>query len=188
MTGSSKRQLPTGSVAPDFSLLEPLTGRQVGLADIRGRTGTLVAFLSNHCPYVIHLHAELGRLGVDFKKLGIGMVGICANDVTQYPADGPRHMAALARTVFTTFPYLYDESQDVPRKYCAVCTPDFFLFDKDLILVYRGRLDASRPGSGLPVTGHEMRAAAALMIEGQAVPPGHPSMGCSMKWKLSHGS
>jgi peroxiredoxin len=180
---SSTQELLLGSSAPDFNLPEPLAGRALSLREVRGKAGTLVVFVCNHCPYVIHVQAELRRLGADLKERGIGMVGISSNDVATYPQDGPTHMAALAKDKFNSFPYLYDETQDVARRYKAVCTPDIYLFDKNLALVYHGRLDASRPGSGLPVTGDELRAAVDAMCKGEQVPEGKRSIGCSIKWK-----
>lgn len=180
----STKDMPVGTEAPEFALLEPVTGRVRSLSDLRGESGTLVVFISNHCPFVVHIREELGRLGTDLAAKGVTMIGIGSNDVGQFPEDGPDAMAALARTTFKSFSYLYDESQETAKAYKAVCTPDFYLLDKDLKLFYRGRLDASRPGNREPVTGSDMRAAVDAMLSG-ADPSSSPmpSMGCSIKWK-----
>lgn len=129
--------LPLGTVAPAFSLLEPLTGNKVSLEDVKGEKGTLVVFMCNHCPFVVMLQDQLKSLGEDFPKMGIGMVGISSNDVTDHPSDGVGPMKEFASTKFSTFTYLFDETQDVAKAYRAACTPDIYMFDKDLKLVYR---------------------------------------------------
>ena len=137
MVVTPSTMLPLGTGAPDFSLLEPLTGNTVSLQDVKKENGLLVVFMCNHCPFVVLLQDQLRALGEDFKKLSVGMVGISSNDVKAYPQDGKEPMAELARSKFSTFPYLLDETQDVAKAYRAACTPDLFLFDKDLKLVYR---------------------------------------------------
>ncbi|CAN8067701.1 unnamed protein product [Agarophyton chilense] len=176
--------LPLGTTAQDFTLLEPLTGKKLSLADVKGENGVLIVFICNHCPFVVHLQDELTALGRDFRAKGVGMVGISSNDIHSYPADGPEEIAKFASKKFTTFPYLFDESQETAKAYRAACTPDIFLFDKNLNLVYRGQIDDSRPGNGKPVTGKAIRDAVDLMVEGNPIPEETmmPSIGCSIKW------
>lgn len=176
--------LPLGTTAPDFQLPEPLSGVSRSLAEIRGARGTLVMFICNHCPYVKHVNDELVRLARDVLSRGIGMVAISANDAENYPADAPPRMAEAAAALGYPFPYLYDETQTTARAYDAACTPDFFLFDAALRLVYRGRLDDSTPGNGRPLSGADLRAAIDALLAGQ--PPlsaQTPSMGCNIKWR-----
>jgi len=175
--------LALGTTAPDFSLPDP-TGRPHALADFADATALLVIFLCNHCPYVKHVAKELGNLHRDYRSKGLAVVGINANDVTSHPADSPAKMADEATAQGYEFPYLYDESQAVAQAYRAACTPDFFLFDRDRELVYRGQLDASRPGIGVPVTGADLRAAIDATLAGAALPGDqHASLGCNIKWK-----
>lgn len=178
-------QIPLGFKAPDFSLPDPLTGQHVHYADVRGERGTVVMFICNHCPYVIHVREELVRLANDYRSKGIGFVAISANDVENYPDDSPEKMAALARELHFPFPYLYDESQEVAKAYDAACTPDFSVFDANDRAVYRGELDRSRPGNDVPVTGESMREALDLIVDGKTPPVEgqRPSMGCNIKWK-----
>jgi thiol-disulfide isomerase/thioredoxin len=178
-------QIPLGFKSPAFKLPEPLTGAQISYADVRGERGTVVMFICNHCPYVIHVREELVKLANDYKAKGIGFVAISANDVEKYPDDAPEKMAALARDMNFPFPYLYDESQEVAKAYDAACTPDFSVFDADDVAVYRGELDGSRPGNDVPVTGGSMREALDLIVAGERPPAEgqRPSMGCNIKWK-----
>lgn len=186
LLSSNTVDFPLGSLAPPISLPEPLSGETVSLASAAGANGTLVAVLSVHCPYVIHLHASLGALILDLAALGVNTVGISPNDVSRYPADAPRHMAALASGPLKGLRFLYDETQDVARALAAKCTPDFYLFDKEMKLAYRGRLDASSPGNGLQSDAKEMREAVKVMLGGGKVDAEdiNPSMGCSIKWKV----
>lgn len=175
--------LALGTKAPDFSLRDTVTGDVVSLSDFDDQTGVLVMFICNHCPYVKHVRSELARIGRDYADSGIGIVAISANDPKLSPADSPEAMKEEAETHGYVFPYLFDETQEVAAAYTAVCTPDFFLFDSDRELVYRGRLDDSRPDSGVPVTGRELRAAMDAVLSGDPVPADqHPSMGCGIKW------
>jgi peroxiredoxin len=175
--------LPLGTPAPAFSLPEPLTGRTVSLADYAGRA-LLVMFICNHCPYVQHIRAGLAQLGRDYEGSRLGIVAVSANDPAAYPDDAPEELARAARAHGYHFPYLYDESQQAARSYTAACTPDFFLFDAAHRLVYRGRFDASRPGSDIPVTGAELRRAVDAVLAGEPVPSEQlPSLGCSIKWR-----
>lgn len=183
MAKTASNMLPLATTAPDFRLPEPLTGKDRALADVRGTRGTLVMFICNHCPYVKHVNAELVRLAHDVQARGIGVVAISSNDARSYPDDAPPRMAETARALGYPFPYLYDETQAVARAYEAACTPDFFLFDAALSLVYRGRLDDSTPGNGRASTGADLRAAIEALLAGQ--PPRSeqlPSLGCNIKW------
>jgi peroxiredoxin len=178
---------PLGSKAPDFSLLEPLTGETVSLSDFAGKDALLVMFICNHCPYVQHLRHGLAELSHDYEDGQLGMVGISANDVTTHPSDGPAEIAAEAQEVGYRFPYLYDESQEVAKAYGAVCTPDFFLYDKERKLVYRGRFDETRPNMPGQVNGADLRAAIEAVLAGEPVSGEQlPSMGCSIKWKAGN--
>jgi peroxiredoxin len=176
--------LELGTEAPDFRLPDAVSGRVVSRDDFRDAPALLVMFISNHCPYVKHLQHELARLGRDYDERGVGIVAIGANDVERYPQDGPEAMKQEAETIGYPFPYLFDESQEVAHAYRAACTPDFFLFDGERRLVYRGQLDASRPGNDVAVTGNDLRAALDLVLAGEPVPEEQtPSIGCGIKWK-----
>ncbi len=179
----STRILPLGSRSPEFSLPD-VHGESQTLEDVRGPKGMIVAFLCNHCPFVLHLAEELGVFAATCEAKGIGFVGINANDVSRYPADSPDKMLAMAAAHGWTFPYLYDESQAVAHAYHAACTPDFYVFDADLSLTYCGQFDDSRPKNGKPVTGDDLRCAVNAVLKSE--PPlvkQRPSTGCSIKWK-----
>lgn len=186
MAKTLSTMLPLGTTAPDFSLPDTVTGKTVALRDFAGAPALLVIFLCNHCPYVKHLRAALAALAREYQARGVAIVGISANDVASYPEDSPGKMAEEARAAGYTFPYLYDETQAVAKAYRAACTPDFFLFDAQRRLVYRGQFDDSRPRgeSAAPVTGRDLRAALDAVLAGQPVPPDQkPSLGCNIKWK-----
>jgi peroxiredoxin len=170
-------------VAPDF-LLPDVDGRTVSRDDFADAPGLLVVFMCNHCPYVIHIADQLARFAAEYQQRGLAIVGVNANDVSTHPADSPEQMVAEVEKRGYTFPYLYDETQEVAQAYRAACTPDFFLFDRDGKLVYRGQFDSSRPESGIPVTGGDLRAACDAVLAG-AKPSADqkPSMGCNIKWK-----
>jgi peroxiredoxin len=175
--------LPLGTEAPHFSLTDTVSGKTVSPSDYSDKKGLLVMFICNHCPYVKHVRAELARIGRDYADSDIGIVAICANDPEISPGDSPELMREEAETHGYLFPYLFDESQEVAAAYTAMCTPDFFLFDSDRKLVYRGRMDESRPDSDVPVTGRELRAALDAVLADEAVSDEqYPSMGCSIKW------
>ncbi|TDU26683.1 peroxiredoxin [Panacagrimonas perspica] len=183
MSLTPSTMLPLGTVAPDFGLPDVVSGSTLALADVRGRTGTLVMFICNHCPYVLHVNAELVRVAQAAQSRGVGVVAISSNDVRAYPADAPERMTEVAREQGYPFPYLYDATQSVARAYDAACTPDFFLFDAESKLVYRGRLDDSTPGNGRPLTGADLRAALDALRAGAApLDDQKPSMGCNIKW------
>ena len=181
---TTSTMLALGTEAPDFSLPDTVSGEIVSLADYSDKKGLLVMFICNHCPYVKHVRQELARLGNDYSNSGLGIVAISSNDIDAYPADSPEAMKTEAETFGYSFPYLYDETQMVAAAYTAMCTPDFFLFGAENKLAYRGRLDESRPDSGIPVTGNELRAAIDAVLAGDLVSDQQlPSMGCSIKWK-----
>lgn len=172
-----------GTPAPDFSLPDVTSGRRVSLRDFPRAQPLLVMFICRHCPYVVHVQHELGRLDRDYAGRA-GLVAISANDASAYPDDSPASLRQMAAEQGFTFPFLYDESQTTARAYGAACTPDFFLFDSSRRLAYRGQLDDSRPGNGRPVTGRALRAALDALLAGQPVASvQHPSLGCSIKWK-----
>jgi len=175
--------LALGTQAPDFSLPDVVSGRTISLSDCADKPGLLVMFICNHCPYVKHVRHEIASIGKDYADTGIGIVAISANDPDISPGDSPELMKEEAETQGYVFPYLFDESQAVAAAYTAMCTPDFFLFGSDRNLVYRGRMDESRPDSGVPVTGAELRAAMDAVLAGESVSQDQfPSMGCSIKW------
>jgi peroxiredoxin len=175
--------LPLGTPAPGFSLPDP-DGKIVSLEDFEGASALLVVFMCNHCPFVQHVAGELASLGRDLAARGGAMVGINSNDIAAYPDDGPEPMAKEAARHGWAFPYLIDETQEVAKAYHAACTPDAYLFDGDGRLVYRGQLDDSRPGNGVPVTGRDMRAAIDAVLAGRpAAADQRPSMGCNIKWR-----
>jgi peroxiredoxin len=175
--------LPLGTRAPDFSLPN-VDGGTVSLADFRGKPALLVVFMCNHCPYVKHVAEGLAQLARDYQAKGAGVVGINANFAGTHPADSPEQMVREAEDRGYTFPYLYDETQAVAKAYRAACTPDFYVFDKDQKLVYRGQMDDSRPGSEKPVTGRDLRAALDAVLAGKPVAADQKaSIGCNIKWK-----
>ena len=178
--------LPLGTKAPAFTLPD-VAGRQISLSDFPDALAVVVVFMCNHCPYVRHLRNGLAQLARDYLPRGVGMVGISSNDVSKYPADSPAKMAEEAKSAGYLFPYLYDETQAVAKAYHAACTPDFFVFDQDKVLVYRGQFDDSRPGNGVPVTGKDLRAALDAVLVGKPVDPNQkPSIGCNIKWKAGN--
>ena len=176
--------IPLGFDAPDFELPDTQSGKKVKLADLRSDRGTLIMFICNHCPYVKHVNEQLVSLANDYIPRGIAVIAISSNDAKNYPEDGPEKMKEYATRLGYPFPYLYDETQQTARAYDAACTPDFYLFDGDLKCVYRGQLDASRPGNRLPVTGKDMRLALDALLEGKEISQVQiPSIGCNIKWK-----
>lgn len=177
--------LPLGTAAPDFELPDVVSGRTVRLRDFADKKAVLVMFICRHCPYVKHVQNELSKLGRDYKDRSLGVVAISSNDAGAYPDDSPENLKRMAEELNFSFPYCYDESQDVARAYAAACTPDFFLFDKNRHLVYRGQLDESRPRNSLPVTGKDLRSAIDAALSGGTVDPNQkPGIGCNIKWRL----
>ncbi len=180
----STMELELGASAPDFSLPNVVTGKTVKVDDYRGQKGLLVMFICTHCPYVKHIEKGLAALGMDYDGEAVSIVAISSNDAVHYPDDSPAGLRKQAEMMGFRFPYLYDESQAVAKAYHAACTPDFFLFDGDLKLVYRGEFDRSRPGNNVPVTGEELRAAMDALLEGKKPSTDQrPSIGCNIKWK-----
>jgi len=184
MALTPSNMLDLGIKAPAFSLRNVVTDEQTSFDDIRGEKGTVVMFICNHCPYVIHVFDQLVSISNSYKEQGFGFVGISSNDVENYPLDSPEKMAELSQELGFSFPYLYDESQEVAKAYDAACTPDFYIFNSHDVLVYRGRLDDSRPGNENPLTGQDLREALDAVKLGTAVTEKqYPSMGCNIKWK-----
>jgi peroxiredoxin len=176
--------MPLGTEAPDFSLADVVSGRTVTLRDFDDRNALLVMFICRHCPYVAHVRPALAALARDHIDSGLGIVAISANDPDAYPEDSPSGLAAEAVEAGYTFPYLFDETQEVAKAYTAACTPDFFLFDRERRLVYRGQFDSSRPRNDVPVTGEDLRAAIdALLADRQVSGDQRPSVGCGIKWR-----
>lgn len=178
--------IPIGTLAPDFQLPDPATGKTVSLQEIASAANaTVVMFLCNHCPYVLYVNPEIVRVVNEYKPKGVAFVGINSNDAETYPEDGPKNMPAHARAVGYDFPYLYDETQEIARAYDAACTPEFYVFDPNLKLAYRGQLDPSRPKRNpIQSTGEDLRAALDAVLNGSPTNPvQHPSGGCNIKWK-----
>jgi len=184
MARTPSNMLALGTKAPEFSLMDTVTNRTMNLHQLKGDRGTVIMFICNHCPFVLHVNDELVKLAKDYKDKGIGFVAISSNDVENYPQDGPELMKENAKKQGYPFPYLYDETQEVAKAYDAACTPDLYLFNSELELVYRGQLDDSRPGNGIPVTGSDLRAAIDALLSGNKITEHQkPSIGCNIKWK-----
>ena len=184
MAPQRSRMLPLGITAPPFSLRDTVSGHTVSLESFAGTPALLVTFLCNHCPFVKHILDGFVAFAREFGARGVAVAAISSNDVESYPDDSPTEMARIATQKSFTFPYLYDESQEVAKSYQAVCTPEFFLFDRERKLAYRGQFDASGPGNKLPVNGADLRAACEALLSGAQVPSKQlPSIGCSIKWK-----
>ncbi len=176
--------LPLGTVATDFNLPDIVEGKNKSLDDVRGAKGTVVMFICNHCPYVKHVEPMILEMAGKYQDLGVGFVAISSNDIENYPEDAPEKMKELALHHQYSFPYLYDESQEVARAYDAACTPDFYLFDENNLLVYRGRLDDSNPKNGKPLTGKDLGDAIQALLNQEKINQNQlPSIGCSIKWK-----
>ena len=183
MAQTPSTMIPLGTPAPDFALPDP-TGKVFHLSDFPDAPALLVMFICNHCPFVKHLRSAIAELAREYQQRGVAVVAINSNDVANYPEDSPEKMAEESRSAGYTFPYLYDETQQVARAYDAACTPDFFLYDKDRKLAYRGQFDDSRPGNDIAVTGSDLRAALDAVLAGQPAPEDQkPSIGCNIKWK-----
>ena len=183
MVRTPSTMLPLGTEAEDF-LLTNIDGRTLSFADVAGERGTVLMFICNHCPFVKHVANELAAIGYEYMPKGVGMVAINSNDVAAHPADSPEQMIHESEQRGYSFPYLFDETQEVAKAYGAACTPDFYLFDGNHKLVYRGQLDGSRPDSGVPVTGEDLRKAIDALLESRPIPqPQHPSIGCNIKWR-----
>jgi thiol-disulfide isomerase/thioredoxin len=184
MVATPSNMLPLGSKAPEFTLIDTRTNKMVSLAQSKSSVATVIMFLSNHCPYVKHVQPKLVELAEMYQPKGVAFIAISSNDVEKYPADGPEEMRLEAEQCNYSFPYLYDESQDVAKAYKAACTPDFYIFDKDLLCVYRGCLDESTPGNNKPLTGEHLQNALGCILAGKPVSAEQkPSIGCNIKWK-----
>lgn len=185
MAYTESNMLPLGTQAPDFELPDTVSGRMLSLKDIASPKATVIMFLCNHCPYVLYVNGEIVRLAREYQAQGVSFAGISSNDVEAYPEDGPDKMREQATNVGYPFPYLYDETQEVARAYDAACTPDFYIFDAELRLAYRGQLDSSRPKRNPePPTGADLRAALDAVLAGKSPDPvQRPSGGCNIKWK-----
>ena len=184
MSRTGSNMIPLGIIAPQFTLLDTITEKEVSLKDYRGENGTVIFFICNHCPFVIHVNDELIRIANDYSDKNISFMAISSNDVQNYPADAPHLMRKKALELHYPFPYLYDESQEVAKVYDAACTPDIYVFDGSLRLVYRGQLDDSRPDNRIIVTGRDLRHALDCLVDGTKNSyVQKPSIGCNIKWK-----
>ncbi|MEK9146831.1 MAG: thioredoxin family protein [Patescibacteria group bacterium] len=184
MAKTPSTMLPLGTVAPDFNLTDVVTGQTISLDTFKDKKVLLVMFICVHCPYVKHVRGEIAKIGRDYQNQDLGIVAISSNDISQYPEDAPEGIGQMAQELNFTFPFCYDETQETAKTYHAACTPDFFLFDRARKLVYRGQLDDSRPDSGIPVTGRDLRAATDATLADQPVDPNQkPSLGCNIKWQ-----
>ncbi|SMD36531.1 AhpC/TSA family protein [Reichenbachiella faecimaris] len=184
MAKTESTMMPLGTVAPAFSLPDTISGKNKSFADIKADKGTVVMFICNHCPYVIHVQEKVVELAKEYQNQGVGFVAISSNDVKNYPDDSPELMNAHAEKYGFSFPYLYDESQDIAQAYQAACTPDFFVFNSKDECVYRGRMDGATPGNNVPVTGDDLSMVLSSLVAGLPIDSEqHPSVGCGIKWK-----
>tara|TARA_R110002072_G_scaffold30810_4_gene95826 strand:+ start:1014 stop:1568 length:555 start_codon:yes stop_codon:yes gene_type:complete len=184
MALTPSNDFPKGTIAPDFTLFDTISEKAMSLQELKGERGTVIFFICNHCPFVIHVNKELVHLAKDYASRGFSFIAISSNDVDNYPMDSPELMKKLAIEEHYPFPYLYDETQEVAKEYDAACTPDIYVFDNNLKSIYHGQLDDSRPGNGIPVTGKDIRRVLEVMLSNRlynGVPK--PSMGCNIKWK-----
>ena len=184
MALTESNEFALGTKAPDFTLLNTIDDNLVSLKEAKGEKGTVIMFICNHCPFVIHVNVELVKMANDYEQKGINFIAISSNDVDNYPQDAPHLMKQLAKDEQFPFPYLYDETQEVAKAYDAACTPDFYVFDADLKAVYHGQLDNSRPGNEKPVTGIDLRNSLVNLLDNNTISEYQkPSMGCGIKWK-----
>lgn len=184
MAVTPSNMIPLGTKAPDFILRDVVSGKEMTLSRLKSDKATVIMFICNHCPFVHHIQKELINVANQYIPQGVSFAAISANDVSQYPDDGPQGMKKVAEALKFPFPYFYDESQDVARAYEAACTPDFFVFDMNLKCVYRGQFDESRPGNNIPVSGNDLKTALDCLLKGNPVPQDQkPSIGCNIKWK-----
>jgi thiol-disulfide isomerase/thioredoxin len=184
MVKTPSTMLPLGTKAFPFNLPDTVSGNTMSLTQLKSDKATVIMFICNHCPYVKHVQDELVRLAKDYQSKGVAFIAISSNDVKQYPEDSPLKMKEVAEKLGYPFPFLYDETQEIARKYQAACTPDFYIFDKNLLLVYRGQLDDSRPGNTIPVSGSDIRHALDNLLKGEPINPDQrASVGCNIKWK-----
>lgn len=184
MSLTASNMMPLGTKAPDFTLPDTISGKMLSLQQLKSPIATVVMFICNHCPFVQHIQTKLVEVSAEYQKKGINFIAINSNDIQNYPDDAPDKMQQVATRYHYPFPYLFDESQQIAQAYQAACTPDFYVFDKNLLCVYRGRFDESTPGKKIPVTGEDLKAALDAILSGQTVNPvQHPSLGCNIKWK-----
>ncbi|MBU3822707.1 thioredoxin family protein [Flavobacteriaceae bacterium XHP0103] len=184
MANTPSNMIALGTKAPDFKLLDTVSNKTLSLEKLKGKQGTVIMFICNHCPFVKHVNDELVKVANEYNKKGIGFIAISSNDVINYPQDGPGKMKLNAEENKYPFPYLYDDTQETAKAYDAACTPDIYLYDRNLELIYRGQLDDSRPGNGIPVTGKDLRHALDCLLQNKEnTEPQKPSIGCNIKWK-----
>jgi peroxiredoxin len=184
MARTPSNMLPLGTKAAPFQLMDTISGKTLSLNNLKGEKGTLIFFICNHCPFVVHVNPMLIELGKVYQEKGIQFIAISSNDIEKYPQDAPDVMKKVAEKEGYPFPYLYDETQDVAKAYHAACTPDFFLFNEQLELVYRGQLDDSRPGNDIPLTGKDLKKAMDALLTGKTIAlQQKPSIGCNIKWR-----
>lgn len=184
MAKTPSQMVALGTPAPDFTLPDTVSGKSVSLADFKGSKALVVMFICNHCPFVLHINPKLVEVARAYQARGVAFVGISSNSVESHPQDGPEKMTETAAAVGYTFPYLYDETQEVAKAFNAACTPDIFVYDSNMQLIYRGQFDASRPGNGIEVTGQDLTDALDAILQGEPVSQEQrPSIGCNIKWK-----
>lgn len=183
MSLTESTMLPLGTTAPNFHIRDVVSNNYYSLDDLKSDKATVIMFICNHCPFVIHVNAELVRMANEYKNQGVSFIAISSNDVENYPEDAPDKMSIVAKVLKYPFPYLYDKYQEVAKAYDAACTPDFYVFDGEMKLSYRGRLDQSRPGNSIPLSGEDLRSAIDKTIAGESIDTQYPSAGCNIKWK-----
>jgi len=184
MANTASNMIPLQTKAPEFELMDTVSGKMMSLKQLKGDRGTVIFFICNHCPFVIHVNEELVKIANKYSLKGISFIAVSSNDIENYPQDGPGLMQSNARQNNYPFPYLFDETQEVAKAYDAACTPDTYVFDEDLSLVYRGQIDESRPGNGVIVSGKNLRTALDAVLEGKTISASQkPSIGCGIKWK-----
>ena len=183
MSLTESTMLPLGTTAPNFHIRDVVSNNYYSLDDLKSDKATVIMFICNHCPFVIHVNAELVRMANEYKNQGVSFIAISSNDVENYPEDAPDKMSIVAKVLKYPFPYLYDKYQEVAKAYDAACTPDFYVFDGEMKLSYRGRLDQSRPGNSIPLSGEDLRNAIDKTIAGESIDTQYPSAGCNIKWK-----
>lgn len=183
MALTESTMLPLGTKAPNFHIRDVVTDNYYSLDDLKSSKATVIMFICNHCPFVIHVNAELVKMANEYKSQGVSFIAISSNDVENYPEDAPDKMSIVAKVLKYPFPYLYDKYQEVAKAYDAACTPDFYVFDGEMKLTYRGRLDTSRPGNSIPLSGEDLRHAIDKTILGEEIKDQYPSAGCNIKWK-----
>ncbi len=183
MALTESTMLPLGTAAPNFHIKDVVSNNYYSLDDLKSGKATVIMFICNHCPFVIHVNPELVKIANEYKNQGVSFIAISSNDVENYPEDAPDKMSIVAKVLKFPFPYLYDKHQEVAKAYDAACTPDFYVFDGDMKLSYRGRLDQSRPGNNVPLSGTDLRHAIDQTIAGKSIDAQYPSAGCNIKWK-----